>query len=155
LIGILAEEQTVLEELIVLAGETRDAAYKKDRERLDAVVRREQGAVMRLEHWEKQRLACLSTLEDQPGSVTLLFFADLAPRDEGEELRKAYETLSGLIDRLRKLNNENRVLIESRLEYVQFVLDTLGGEQSSGVYGAGGVSQSTGSVPKKILDKKV
>lgn len=154
LIGALSEEKAVYEELVELAEEKRDAVYKKDLERLDSVVRREQGAVMRLGHWEKQRLSCLEALKDRPGSPTLLFLAETAPPAERDALLKVHEELSGLIDTLRKTNAGNKALIESRLEYVRFVLDVLNEDQTTGVYGAGGVNPIGGG-GKKILDKKV
>ncbi len=154
LIGALSEEKAVYEELVELAEEKRDAVYKKDLERLDSVVRREQGAVMRLGHWEKQRLSCLEALKDHPGSPTLLFLAETAPSAERDALLKVHEELSGLIDTLRKANAGNKALIESRLEYVRFVLDVLNEDQTTGVYEAGGINPIGGG-GKKILDKKV
>ncbi len=155
LIGVLSEEKEVFEELIELAGQKKDAVYQKDLEQLDAVVRREQGAVMRLGHWEKQRLSCLDALKDRPGSETLLFFAEMAPPAEKETLLTLHEQLSNLIQTLKKLNAENKALTESRLEYVRFVLDVLSEDQMTGVYGAGGVSPAGKEAPKKILDKTV
>jgi flagellar biosynthesis/type III secretory pathway chaperone len=154
LINALSEEKAVCQELIALAEEKKDAVLQKNIEQLDSVVRREQGAVMRLGHWEKQRISCLETPKDHPGSPTLLFFAETAPSPEREVLRALHKDLSALIETLRSANAENKAMIESRLEYVRFVLDMLNEDQTSGVYSAGGASSySSGS--QKILDKKV
>ncbi|MDR0292701.1 MAG: flagellar protein FlgN [Oscillospiraceae bacterium] len=157
LIGVLSEEKAVYTELLELAGEKRAAVFEKNIERLDAVVRREQGVAARLSHWEKQRLACMGAPEGSAEPPTLLFFADQAPPEDGERLRVLHDELGGLLRELTKLNAENKTLIESRLEYVRFALDVLNAEQTSGLYGSryGSTPPDSGMVQKTVLDKKV
>jgi hypothetical protein len=139
-----------------LAEEKRAAVYEKSIERLDAVVRREQAAAARLNHWEKQRLACMDGPEGPSDPPTLLFFAGQAPREEGERLRALHGELGGLLRRLSQRNAEDKALIESKLEYVRFVLDALNAEQTAGLYGSryGTASPDSGLVQKTVFDQK-
>jgi flagellar biosynthesis/type III secretory pathway chaperone len=136
LADVLSEEKAVYTELLKLSEEKREAVFERDVQRLDAIVRREQSAVTDLTHWEKQRLACMDahTSSDAP---TLLFFADIAPPEDGARLRKLHGELSVLLREVSKRNAENKALIETRLEYVQFAVDALTAEQTAGLYGSG------------------
>ena len=156
LIGVLTETKAVYAELLELADEKRAAVYEKSIERLDAAVRKEQAAAARLNHWEKQRLACMDVPEGSSDPPTLLFFAGQAPREEGERLSELHGELSGLLRELSKRNAENKALIESRLEYVRFALDALNAEQTAGLYGSryGTAPPDSGLVQKTIFDKK-
>jgi flagellar biosynthesis/type III secretory pathway chaperone len=156
LIVILSEEKAIYEELLECAGEKRDAVYERHLERLDAVVRREQAVVARLDHWEKQRLACMDAPEGSSDSPTLLFFADQAPAGEGDALRALHGELSELLRELMQKNAENRTLLESRLEYARFAIDALNVEQTAGLYGSryGSTPPDSGLVQRTIFDKK-
>jgi flagellar biosynthesis/type III secretory pathway chaperone len=164
LADILSEEKAVYTELLELSEEKRLAVFDRDVQRLDAVVRREQSAVTDLNHWEKQRLVCM----DAPGNdqlvlgqgssdaPTLLFYADKAPPEEGNILRTLHKELNEILAKLSKRNAENKALIESRLEYVQFAVDALTAEQTAGLYGSGyGSARSdSGIIRKTITDLK-
>jgi flagellar biosynthesis/type III secretory pathway chaperone len=164
LADILSEVKAVYTELLELSEEKREAVFERDVQRLDAVVRQEQAAVTNLNHWEKQRLVCM----DAPGNdqlvrgqspsdaPTLLFFADNAPDGERERLHTLHGELSGLLRELTKRNAENKALIESRLEYVQFAVDALTAEQTAGLYGSGygRTPPESGMERKTIMDLK-
>jgi flagellar biosynthesis/type III secretory pathway chaperone len=156
LIEVLSEIKTVYAELLELADEKRSAVFEKNIERIDAVVRREQAAAVRLSHWEKQRLLCMDSPEGPSEQTTLLFLSARAPKDEGEKLRFLHDELSEMLQSLTKKNTENKTLVESRLEYVQFVLDALSAEQSAGIYGGryGAPPPSGGITTKTIFDQK-
>ena len=158
-IDALSEEKNICAELLELAGEKQKAIMDKDIDALDAVVRREQGAALRLGHWEKQRLACMDALnvnvQAPSGTATALFFADSAPPEEARAIRTLCGELGALVSELAGRNAENKVLVESRLEYARFVMDALSAEESAGLYGAGGGSQPHESGPKKgLIDRK-
>ena len=157
LCDVLSEEKTVYTELLRLSDEKRTAIFEKNVEQLDAVVRLEQGLIARLNHWEKQRLACMDVPEGPSGPPTLLFYADQAPPEEGGRLRGLHDELQGLLREMSKRNEENKKLIESRLEYVRFALDVFNAEQTAGLYGSryGATSPDSGMVQKTVLDKKV
>jgi flagellar biosynthesis/type III secretory pathway chaperone len=156
LIGALTEEKTVYTELLELADEKRAAVFEKSIERLDAVVRKEQAAVVRLNHWEKQRLASMDVPEGSSDPPTLLFCIGQAPAEEGERLSALHGELNTLLRELSKRNAENKALVESRLEYVQFALDALNAEQSAGLYGSryGTTPPDSGMIPKTTFDRK-
>lgn len=157
LIAALREETIIYSELLEMSGEKRDAIFQKNVDRLDAVVRREQGAAANLAHWEKQRLASMDAPASPSGSPALLFYAEQAPPEERKELLALHEELSEIIRKLQKANTENKALIESRLEYVRFALDVLTADQTSGVYSRP-YADRAGYNPlpdKSMLDKKV
>ena len=162
LADILSEEKAIYSELLELSGEKRLAVFEKDVRKLDAVVRREQAAVTNLNHLEKQRLVCM----DAPGNgqlgqgssdaPTLLFYADKAPPEEGDVLRTLHKELNEILRELSRRNMENKTLIESRLEYVTFVVDALTAEQTAGLYGSGygKMQPDSGMIRKTITDLK-
>ncbi|MCL2002597.1 MAG: flagellar protein FlgN [Oscillospiraceae bacterium] len=156
LISVLSEEKAIYEELLACSDEKRNAVYEGQLERLDAVVRKEQAAAARLEHWEKQRLACMDAPEGSSDSPTLLFFATLAPGGEGEALRALHGELSELLRDLQAKNAENKVLLESRLDYAKFAIDALHTEQSGGLYGSryGSEPPGSGLEERRLFDKK-
>lgn len=162
LADILSEEKAVYAELLELSEEKRTAVMDRDVQRLDAVVRKEQAAVTALNHWEKQRLVCMDAPgNDQQGqnpsdAPTLLFFAESAPAEYGERLRVLHGELGEVLREVSKRNAENKALIESRLEYVQFAVDALTAEQTAGLYGSGygNVSQDSGIIRTTITDLK-
>jgi flagellar biosynthesis/type III secretory pathway chaperone len=163
LISILSEEKAVYQELLELADEKRGAVYEGTLERLDAVVRREQAAVATLDHWEKQRLACMDATgsrltpgTDSSDSPTLLFFADQAPEEEGDTLRALHGELSAILRELQQKNAENKTLLESRLDYARFAIDALNVEQTAGLYGSryGPAQPDSGLAERTLFDKK-
>jgi flagellar biosynthesis/type III secretory pathway chaperone len=156
LIEVLSETKAVYAELLELADQKRSAVYEKNIEQLDAVVRHEQAAAVRLGHWEKQRLACMDSPKGSSEQPTLLFLLTGAPAAEGEKLRALHDELSGQLSALTKKNAENKTLIESRLDYVRFALDALNAEQSAGIYAGrhGKAPSDSGAPPKTIFDKK-
>ncbi|MCL1808102.1 MAG: flagellar protein FlgN [Oscillospiraceae bacterium] len=156
LINVLTEIKAVYTELLALTEETRTAVFDKDIDRLDAVVRREQEAAVRLEHWEKRRLACMAVPEGSPDPPTLLFFAGQAPEEEGLRLRSLHDELDGLIQNLLLKNKENKKLVESKLDYVRFALDALQAEQTAGLYGSmyGSAPPDGGLIQKTVFDQK-
>jgi flagellar biosynthesis/type III secretory pathway chaperone len=164
LADILSEEKAVYTELLKLSEEKRLAVFERDVQRLDAVVRREQSAIIDLNHWEKQRLVCMDAPNNDrlargqgpSDAPTLLFFADKAPPPERERLLALHEELSGLLRELSKRNAENKALIESRLEYVQFAVDALTAEQTAGLSGSGygKMPRDSGVIRKTITDLK-
>jgi flagellar biosynthesis/type III secretory pathway chaperone len=163
LITILSEEKAVYEELLEFSEEKREAVYERHLERLDAVVRREQAAAAKLDHWERQRFACMDApngqlaLGPEPSeSLTLLSYADLAPAAEGEALRALHGELSVLLRELQKRNAENKALIESRLEYARFAIDALNVESTAGLYGSryGSTPPESGMVERRLFDRE-
>jgi flagellar biosynthesis/type III secretory pathway chaperone len=157
LISVLSEIKAIYEELLGLADEKRNAVFEGQLERLDAVVRMEQAAAARLDHWEKQRLACMDAPEGpSDSSQTLLFYADQAPAGDGEALRGLHGDLSVLLRELQTKNTENKTLLESRLEYARFAIDALNAEQTAGLYGSryGSTPPDSGMVERRLFDKK-
>lgn len=160
---VMREEKAIYQDLLSLSENKTDAIADKNVNNLDAIVRQEQSAILRLNQCEKRRLhyvglLCQNTGE-HPETVTMLRFAEYATPDGSLELHALHDELSDILKRLSDKNHTNRALLESRLEYVHFAMDMLNTEQSPGVYDMGGFdSRYDSGVPAKgktIIDRKV
>lgn len=149
-------------ELAELAEKKTATIGDKNVDTLDAIVRQEQGAVVRLSHWEKQRLQCAEEMASMtgrtPADVTFLFFAEQAGDSElATNLRELHGKLLDVTNKLSLLNNVNKKLLEGKLEYTRFALQFLtvgeGTYSGSGAYRAPGYDNN--SVDRSILDRKV
>ena len=139
---IMQEGKPIYEELVRLSRKKKIAIADKNVEPLDAIVRQEQGVVMRLSQWERNRADCVEKLSKQlgqtPESATFLFFAKQAPTEKQHEFKALHDELAHLLAELSELNDSNRKMLDARLEYVRFALSTLSEEQTNGYDARGG-----------------
>lgn len=157
---IMLEGKTIYEELVRLSRQKKLAIVDKAVDSLDSVVRLEQGAVMRLGQWERVRTECVGKLAAKlggnPSGATFLFFAQSAPPENRPAFLLLHQELSALLKELSELNEANRELLEARLEYVRFALDTLSESLDPGGYDARGSERSVeGDTGRTIFNREV
>jgi flagellar biosynthesis/type III secretory pathway chaperone len=116
--------------LLALAEQKKDILVKGDMEALNLLTRDEVGYIHRIERLEKERLEAVRLLAMRAGvSVdevkpdTLLRFAE--NEEEAQRIRALVEELRDTLDRLKKLNDLNKQLIEQSLLFVQTTIELL------------------------------
>lgn len=158
LLDILTEEKEIYAALLGLSKEKKEAIVGSALESINRIVRDEQVLVAKIQDREKARMKCvmaLSQLSGKPGA-SLQDFAGLA-QDSAEraQLDRLQESLPELISELQGLNDINRGLIESRLQYVQFVMDSMTPGSGAQIYGAQGEDSKPGRSRPNLYDQKV
>ena len=157
LLDILYEEKKLYGGLLELSTEKKEAIIGNDLEALGRIVREEQVAVAKIQDRERARVRCASDLERQTGekNASLQSFAHLAtaPRDQAK-FAELQASLPGLISQLRALNETNRQLVEQKLKYVQFVMDSLTQNADPASYGAGGEDNASDAPKTSLYDQK-
>jgi len=158
-LGVMREERLVYAGLLALAEKKKDAILDKNTDTLDAIVRQEQALILRLGQMETRRTQCLEDLSDETGrdlpDITLLDWAEYGTPEQSSDVRALHAELGGILAELEEKNNQNRLLLESRMEYVQFALDVLHSGQDPGLYNTQGDGAFSDGEGKTIMDRKV
>ena len=149
--GLLAQEKDLYAEAVGVSQAKKEAVSKGQVAELDGIVRAEQGLVIRLQTAERRRLDCLGDYAALTGrgtgDVTLAEMVESAPESERVSLAQLHEELRTLLESLLALNQENRLLVESRLQYTQYMLSVLTDNDSSNNYAAPGSEQQREPTP--------
>ena len=126
---LLAQEKSLYAEAVGVSRSKKEAVLNGQVAELDALVRSEQGLLVRMQTAERRRMDCVGDYAARTGraarDVTLSEMVDSAPAGERVSLAELHEELRGLLETLRALGEENRQLVESRLEYTRFMLSVL------------------------------
>lgn len=158
LLDILTEEREIYAALLELSGGKKEAIVSSALESINKIVRDEQVLVARIQDRERARAKCVIALAELSGEkdASLQTFAYLASApEEKERLDELQLTLPALIERLRAVNEINRRLIESRLKYVQFVMDSMTPGAGAATYGAQGEDGRPERPRPNLYDQKV
>ncbi|MCL2747419.1 MAG: flagellar protein FlgN [Oscillospiraceae bacterium] len=156
----LSAEREVHRELLRLSARKRDAITSNDVSSLDKIVKNEETLLSRLGHWEKVRKACVVDLAKEvgrpAGEIVLKDFFEFCTERQKEQLSDLHTELGALLEKQITINEINKRLIESRLEYINFSLETAvgGGQAAYHNYGDG---QNAVRPPSKtrIIDQKI
>ena len=143
-ISLLEEQRTLHTRLYELSLEKRRVIAKDQTERLGEIVQEEMRLLSRMNSLEKKREKVLAewakNLACAPEDVTLTKILGKAGRTEREQISSLRTELSSLMVTLRTLNDENKKLLESKLEYTDTMLGLYVGAEDplNNIYGAGG-----------------
>ena len=156
----LAQEREVHTELLTLSEQKKDAITRNDIISLDRIVKGEEVLLSRLNQWEQKRRACVRDLAGQlgrpEGEVVLRDILPLCGRAQQEQLETLHEELTSLLQRQLAVNDLNKRLIESRLEYINYSLETAAGAgQSFHTYGGEGRESGRPARKTNIIDQKI
>ncbi len=153
---VMGAEVSLYSELLALSEEKKDILVQSKVDELSELVKKEQVLLYKLNEWEKKRLVCvteLSALTGKPSSdIALRDFAEVGDETQRGHLDKLHDELARLLKEQMRLNDLNRKIIESRLEYIHFALEAVADTQNpSQTYGKNGYGQRGNS----IIDKKI
>lgn len=128
LITVLSLQCDIYTKLYELSTDKRKALEKKDVTALDKIVKDEQPLMFMLTENERERKNLMSSfaekLEKPADSITIQEIIDICPQPFLAALKRAQVELTNIVQEQVRINEVNRKLIESRLEYISFMLDT-------------------------------
>ncbi len=114
LIGILREQQSLVEQMIALLRQEREAVVSGDVSRILSVAKRKETLSTKQRLLEEAREACLKNAGKEGYTLSQLM-EELAPHDR-ERLREAKAHLQEALDRLLWENKRNLLLINKAME---------------------------------------
>ncbi|MDR2670156.1 MAG: flagellar protein FlgN [Oscillospiraceae bacterium] len=158
--AVLTAERDVHRELLRLSEAKKVAITENNLSDLDGIVKQEQILLTRLNEEERKRRDCVNALAARLGQraadIVLQDFLNVSDVRHAEQLNALYTELTDLLDRQVRLNEINRKLIESRLEYIHYTLDAVSQRQSpSRLYGVDGADAPAPARKNNIIDQKV
>jgi len=136
-------------ELLELSYEKGQVIIKNDTERLNEIVQQELRHLSAINKIEKKRIGVLAEISKEIGmaaeDVTVGVLAEHAGGETRDKLEYAQKELLGILRTQSELNEANRKLIETQLEFSDAMLNLLvgDGETTDNFYGADGKSGKT------------
>jgi len=154
IIDILAKQTRIYEKLFQLAKEKTEAIKVNDIDALNRITEQEQVHVAELQRLESERAGQMEKAAGGGGSLTLSELLQKA--DEKDLLQKTAEELSGVLKKLKEVNELNQELLYQSLQFIHFSLSLVRpGEPASG-YGPEGQHKASGRRQSKpLLNTKV
>ncbi len=157
LLTVLLAESDIYTQLLALSKDKKEAVLNNDLDQINRVVREEQALVARLSDKERLRLASVRELTAKLGDpeATLMSFAALGTPQQQARLDDLQIALRGVLSELQAANEVNKRLIDTRLDYIRFVVDSMSEGGGAGVYGALGEGPSHSGQRTNLYDQKV
>ncbi|MDR3207457.1 MAG: flagellar protein FlgN [Oscillospiraceae bacterium] len=140
---VLSDERALHADLLALSTQKKDAITKNDVTALDNIVKGEELLLARLNNLERLRRECVSELAAELGrpaeEIVLRDFLSVSPPEQREQLTGLHRELRSLLERQIGINEINKRLIESRLEYIHYTMEAVVGGDAVPyqTYGAG------------------
>lgn len=131
LIDVLDREHFEYEKLLILAEKKTSAVVKGDVDSLSKITEDEQAIVGRIQTMEKQRTKVLADVANVVNrDVETLKLIDLIQMlakvpDQQEKLRDVQERLEKTTEQIRTQNEKNQLLLQEKLEMVEFNLSMI------------------------------
>lgn len=131
LIDVLDREQFEYEKLLILAEKKTSAVVKGDVDSLSKITEDEQEIVGRIRTMERQRTKVLADVANVVNrDVETLKLIDLIQMlakvpDQQEKLRDVQERLEKTTEQIRMQNEKNQLLLQEKLEMVEFNLSMI------------------------------
>ena len=132
LIDILEKQIANIDELTVLSNEKRDLIIKNDTVGLSELTNNENAIVNKIQKLDKARLSVMkdiaNVLGQDPSIITVTVLAEvLKNQPEHEQLSSLAVSMQEKLDNLRFINDQNKILIDSSLEYINFTVNVIRG----------------------------
>lgn len=131
LIEVLTLESREYENLLGLSTEKTPVIVAGKLEELAKITDEEQTVVSRINHLEQQRQEVFTDIANVINrDVNTLKLADLIEMlktrpDEQQKLAKVHDKLSTAVQGVKRVNEQNRILIQNALEMVEFDMNML------------------------------
>lgn len=129
LITVLNEENSEYETLLALSMEKTEAIVSGDVNALNDYVTREQVIVERINKLEKKRTEATAdvaiVLNRKPEDTTLGYLAEAlsSRKAESDALKDVHDRLKDTLDKMVRVNESNKMLLQESLEMVDFELN--------------------------------
>lgn len=129
LITVLNEENSEYETLLAVSMEKTDIIVRGDVNALNELVAKEQSIVERINKLEKKRIEATGdiaiVLNRKPEELTLGGLAELlsSRKAESDAIKDIHDRLRGTLERMVRVNDSNRMLLQESIEMVDFELN--------------------------------
>jgi hypothetical protein len=158
LITALSEQRDIYIKLYGLSLQKRDAIEAQDLDRLNQIVKDEQPLLIQLSESERGRVKILGefapALKMPAEKISLQSIIEICPPSFVVPLKRIHIELSNALKSQMALNDVNRKLIESRLEYISFMMDTSSNEFNN-AYNLTGSDTRTKPNGPRLIDLEV
>lgn len=132
----MEKEKEFYAELVQLSTRKTDIIINKKIDVLDKLVNLEQEFIMHIGKLESERQDLVEKLamimDVDPGSITLSQLIEWAQGDIRSKFENLQDEFSSIIDQQKRLNEINAKLIKTNLEYIDFALNLITGDGTSG-----------------------
>ncbi len=131
LIDVLNKECSEYQSLLELSQKKTSIIVKNDLEALNAITDEEQIVVSRINHLDDERNVVMADIANVINKDVATLKLDnvismLKGRPaEQDALKTIHDNLKGTVDRLKQVNENNKVLLETSLEMVGFEMNLL------------------------------
>lgn len=151
-------ERDLYRELMELSTKKTNIILNKELKELENLVEREQEYIVRIGQLELEREELLEELAKakaiEPREITLSTLMEWTEGDVRDQFQGLQRDFARIIDRQKQLNEINSKLIRTNLEYIDFAINLMTGEGSSGhIYERKG-QVSKGSQSINLFDTK-
>lgn len=137
LMDILEREQAVYEQLLQLSMEKTPILVKGDTEALQKITDEEQDVIDKVNHLDKKRQEVMKDIANVINRdvetlkiVHLIQMLEQRPAEQ-KRLSAINDRLKETVDKMRRCNEQNKILIEHSLEMVSFDLNLIQGMKSA------------------------
>ncbi len=130
LIDVFNKQIVLYHDLLAIGNEKKNIIMKNDIDTLTTMNTVENNIISKVNRLEKQRIVIINDICDvlsiKADSFTLSNLANsLTIEEDKEAVLKIKDELNNIISELSRVNDLNKTLIESSLDYVNFSLNTL------------------------------
>jgi len=144
LFDLLQGQKSVLENMLELSRQERQVLINGEADRLESIVKQELRELSKLGSLERKRMAVHKTIAAELGlkenELSVSAIAERANPEEKKALVGLQKELTALIGEHTALNNENKELIKTHIEYSETMLELMVGVEDplNNLYGGDG-----------------
>lgn len=163
LVEVLDKENTEYVELIALSTEKTGTIVKNDIVNMQRIMEREQAIVDRINALEKKREDVISeickVLHVDTNDLTVKVLIDLLKKQpaEQEKLQAVHTRIRRTLDKMVRVNENNKALMKESMEILEFEMNLLKGLRmapETGNYNKGAVSGMSSGFETGTFDAK-
>lgn len=154
LVEVLGHEAELLEALYEVLKRQQDGLVESDIKMISDNVSRQIDILKEIESIEMERNNILSAIGKEVGAgIGLESLIESAPDYISRRLASLREGLREVVSQIRKVNEQNQLLIRQSLSYVQTMLKEIAGEDDACGYGADG--KVGVKIREMVIDRRV
>ena len=130
IVEVLEKENAEYQTLIKLSEEKTPIIIKGDLENLNRITEAEQVIVARIQKLEKERMSTMKDISEVTNFKADIKLGDLITMmdkhpEEQKKLKDLHDRLKETMNQMKRVNEQNRDLLQNSLEMVQFEMNLL------------------------------
>src|SRR5690554_2211853 len=156
---ILEKEQILYNDLLSISRKKTEILANEEVAGLESITSVEQSIIVRIGELEKERNKFIDQLAQEnnmdAADITISSIIDMAKGNARVRLENVSRDLIKTVEEQKSLNDRNSMLIKSKLDFIDFSLNIITGQNNSGsTYSKGGQVES-GDQKRNLFDQKV